>query len=135
MSINKFILPFPPSVNARYNISRGKRVKSKSDKDWILQATNAINQQNVLPIVGRCFVFYELCHPDNRHRDAANYEKKVTDLLVSLNILAGDDRRYIKGTFPYWNDKQGDYITVSIVPVDMVDLSVIIASIPLHTDK
>jgi len=123
MSINKFIIPFPPSVNAKYNISRGKRVKSKTDLEWIKSATNAINQQNVVPFSGRAFIIYELCHPDNRHRDAANYEKKVTDLLVSLNIIAGDDRRYLKGVTSLWNDTKGDYITVKIMSVDSFDLN------------
>ncbi len=119
----KFILPFPPSVNSKYNISRGKRTSSKKDKLWIDAATTAINQQNITPFMGRCYIFYELCHPDNRERDAANYEKKVTDLLTHLNIINGDDRRYIKGIFSYWNDKPGKYITVHIVPVGSLDLS------------
>jgi Holliday junction resolvase RusA-like endonuclease len=119
----KFILPFPPSVNSKYNINRGKRVSSATDKAWIDKATTAINQQNVTPFVGRCYVIYELHHPDSRGRDAANYEKKVTDLLVSLKILADDDRRHIKGVFIYWNDKPGKQINVSIVPVADFQLS------------
>ena len=122
----KFILPFPPSVNSKYKINRGKRWKSEKDKEWIKAATNAINEQNILPFSGRCYVFYELCHPDNRGRDASNYEKKTTDLLVNLNILAGDERRYIKGIFCYWNDKPGDYIIVRIIPVDKFDILQII---------
>ena len=113
----KFILPFPPTVNSKYIINNGKRCKSQRDKDWIALATTAINQQNITPFIGRCWLIYELCHPDNRIRDDANYEKKVTDLLVSLKILAGDERRYKKGTVIYWNDTPGKYITVSIVPV------------------
>ena len=122
----KFILPFPPSVNSKYQINRGKRRKSDKDKEWIKAATDAINEQNILPFSGRCYIIYELCHPDNRPRDDENYLKKTTDLLVSLNIIAGDERRYKKGTFVYWNDKPGDYIIVRIIPVDKFDISELI---------
>lgn len=114
----QFILPFPQSANSKYNMHGKKRVKSQRDKEWIEKATTAINQQNVLPFVGRCYIIYELYHPDGRPRDAANYEKKVTDLLVSLKILAGDERRYVKGDFIYWNDKPGKQIIVRIISVE-----------------
>ena len=125
MSIVKIILPFPPSVNAKYNISRGRRVKSDDEKQWIKSATDAVNKQNIIPFIGRCYVAIELYYPDEYPRDAANYEKKVTDLLVSLKILKGDERRYIKGVFPYWNDEKGKYIIVKIIPVDEFSLSAV----------
>lgn len=121
MSITKFTLPFPPSVNSKYNMRGRKRVKSQKDKDWIDLANQWINKQNVLPFAGRCYLALELYHPDNRLRDAANYEKKTTDLLVSRCILPGDDRRYLKGVFTTWNDTPGDYIIVKIIPVDKWD--------------
>ncbi len=114
----KFLLPFPPSVNAAYQVSRGRRCKGVKVLLWEQQASHAINKQNVLPYTDRCTLVYELNHPDNRVRDAANYEKSTTDFLVAKGILQGDDRRHIKGVFSYWNDKPGKYITVSILPED-----------------
>jgi len=121
MSIINFKLPFPPSVNSRYGVSKGRRFKSNRDKAWIELANQWINNQNIIPFKGRCYLALELCHPDNRPRDAANYEKKTTDLLVSREILPGDERRYLKGVFSYWNDKPGDYIIVKIIPVEKWD--------------
>lgn len=120
MSI-EFYLPFPPSVNSKYGISKGKRFKSKKDKEWELLASCELNKQNVQPIKERCFLIFELYHPDNRERDDQNYVKKPTDLLVSKGILQGDSRRYIKGTQSYWNDKKGKIIKVKIITVDEFD--------------
>lgn len=114
----QFILPFPPSVNASYKVSRGRRTKGNKVKEWEEKAKTAINQQNILPYIGRCIIHYELNHPDNYIRDAANYEKIVTDLLVSIGILKGDDRRYIKGIYAYWSDIPGDYITIKIININ-----------------
>ena len=112
----KFILPFPPSVNAAYKMNRGKRSKGAKVIAWEKKASDALNQQNILPYVGRCVIIYELCHPDNRTRDAANYEKSTTDFLVAKGILPGDDRRHIKGILSIWNDIKGDFITIHIRP-------------------
>lgn len=114
--IMRFILPFPPSVNAPYKMERGRRTKGNKVIAWEKLAGEAINKQNIMPFVGRCIIEYELFHPDNRIRDAANYEKIVTDFLVSKNILNGDDRRYIKGINIFWNDKPGENILINIIP-------------------
>lgn len=122
MSNIKFILPFPPSVDGKYNIRNNKRVKSQKDKEWDNLAIDAINKQNILPFSGRCWLIYELNHPDNYIRDAANYEKKTTDLLVKKGIIKGDERRYVKGVTTYWTDESGDTITVNIVSCDELSL-------------
>ncbi len=113
--MKNFILPFPPSVNTKYNISRGKRCKSEKVKNWIAKATDCLNQQNILPVTYRCFIVYELSHPDNKQRDAANYEKYTTDFLVEQGVLRGDDRKYIKGILTQWLDIPGDYIKIQII--------------------
>jgi len=114
----KFILPFPPSVNASYGMSGMRRFKGKKTVAWEELASTSIQDQNLKFFSKRCYIFYELCHPDNRVRDAANYEKCTTDLLVSYGIISGDDRRAVKGIFSYWNDKPGKHIIVRIIPVD-----------------
>lgn len=110
----KFILPFPPSVNSAYKMSRGKRCKSDKVKNWEARAREALNRQNILPVTERCFIIYHLYHPDNRARDAANYEKYTTDFLVANGVLQGDERRYIKGVMSCWKDQEGDGIDITI---------------------
>lgn len=112
-----FTLPFPPSVNSKYQISKGKRCKSKIILAWEREAINALNLQNIQPVLGRVLLEYSLDTPDMRVRDAANYEKYVTDLLTSQGVLIDDSARYVKGIFTFWNDTKGDKITVKISKV------------------
>jgi len=114
----KFILPFPPSVNSKYKMSRGTRSKGEKVLAWEKKARQALNKQNILPVAARCFIIYNLNHPDARERDAANYEKHTTDFLVANGVLLGDQRRYIKGILTQWTDESRDYITVNIYPCD-----------------
>lgn len=113
-----FILPFPPSVNTEYKTGRGRRSKGDKVLKWADFARVCLAQQNVLPFIGRAVVILELNTPDNRTRDAANYEKFTIDFLVDMGILSGDSSRYIKGVYPHWNDIKGKEIKVIIVPAD-----------------
>lgn len=115
--MTSFILPFPPSVNTKYKMSKGRRSKGDAVIAWEVRAKNALNIQNVQRVVGRVILEYALDTPDNRGRDAANYEKYVTDFLVHQNILQDDCARYIKGIYTYWNDTQGNAIHITITPV------------------
>lgn len=110
----QFILPFPPSVNTSYNINKGKRVKGAKVKEWEIRANIALNKQNILPINQRCYLIYSLNTPDNRIRDCGNYEKTLTDFLVSKGILQDDNRRYIKGILTQWNDIPGNEVHVFV---------------------
>lgn len=110
----KFILPFPPTVNSEYGISHGRRYNTDKIKKWKQAAIDALNEQEVLPVRGRVLLEYELDTPDGRQRDAANYEKYTTDLLVQHGILQDDSARHVRGVFTYWNDKLGDKITITI---------------------
>ena len=110
----KFILPFPPSVNQLFPTVGKRRIKSAKYGKWIDAANKACNQQNIPPIGERCIAVYSLNHPDNRIRDAENYCKAISDLLVDRGILLGDDRRYLQGTFPCWNDIKGSQVEVSL---------------------
>lgn len=115
----EFVLPFPPSTNAKYSMNGKKRMKGKSVKAWIKKAHSAMNKQNVIQqMTERCVLIYELFVPDARLRDDSNYVKYTTDFLVERGIIPGDDRRYVKGTYSFWNDDPGKYIKVSIVPAD-----------------
>ena len=115
----EFVLPFPPSTNAKYGMNGKKRVKGADVKKWITKAHSAMNKQNVIQqMTERCILIYELFVPDGYPRDDSNYVKYTTDFLVERGIIPDDDRRYVKGTYSFWNDKPGKYIKVSIVSVD-----------------
>ena len=112
-----FILPFPPSVNAKYRQGGGRRSKGASVLRWEREAASVLNKQNISHITGRVIVEYRLDTPDNRERDAANYEKYTTDFLVARGILAGDSRRYIKKVSTEWTDNIGKVVYVTITPI------------------
>lgn len=109
-----FYLPFPPSVNAAYKMTRGRRSKGAAVLAWEARAKSALNSQNILPVTERVIIEYALDTPDARCRDAANYEKYVTDFLVNNLILQDDSARYIKGIYTYWNDTKGSLIYITI---------------------
>ena len=114
----QFTLPFPPSVNARYKMQRGRRSKGDKVIAWIDAATSKLNEDCIPPFEGRCSLIYELYHPDERIRDDSNYAKYLTDLLVQHGILKDDCRRYVKSTTTIWADKPGGYVVIKIIPVD-----------------
>ncbi len=121
----KFTLPFPPTVNSKYKMSRGKRSKGDKVLNWELKAREYLNKQNILPVNERCFIIYDLYHPDNKERDAANYEKYTTDFLVSNGVLLGDQRRYLKSTTTHWLDAEGALVVVNIYPVNKFKMEVL----------
>ena len=115
----EFILPFPPSTNAKYGMRGKKRVKGKDVLDWIDKAHAALDKQNLIQVMNeRCVLIYELFVPDGYNRDDENYIKYTTDFLVTRGIINDDSRRFKKGTYVFWNDKPGKYIKVSIVPAN-----------------
>ena len=90
----RIYLPFPPSINSLYpsNKTTQRRFKSKKYKEWIDFADILyLQQMRGLPkfINPVQFVIY-LGRPDKRIRDAANYEKAVSDYLVRVELLADD---------------------------------------------
>lgn len=77
-----------------------------------------LKEQRPPKMTERCIIHYSLNHPDNRTRDDGNYEKALTDLLVTHGIIKDDSREYKKGTFPYWNDEKGNLVQVKIYSCD-----------------
>ncbi len=107
-----FSLPFPPSANTAYPTFKGRRIKSARLKAWIKEAS--IGLVGVKPVEGRVKLLYEYDTPDLRQRDVGNYEKVVTDLLVSSGILQEDNFRYVKEITLRWSDQKGDAVRISI---------------------
>lgn len=84
------VLPFPPTTNNLF-AGKARRFPSRAYKDWKAEAWRALQRQ--LPIAAfdaPVEIVMRLGRPDNRRRDIANYEKAVSDLLVSAGILADD---------------------------------------------
>jgi len=98
-------LPFPVSVNALYS-GKGRRFKSPRYTAWIIEAKRALTQQHFtafdkIPLQ----VTYVLSRPDKRVRDAENYLKAPTDLLVAFGIIPDDS--YIGRGVYEWADMVG----------------------------
>lgn len=103
LTIYYFTLPFPISINDLYNNNKpqkGKKGRSKKPryKNWILRAQVLINFQRRQqgktchkPLVsGKYDLTIIYGKPDKRKRDIANFEKGVSDLLVSMNVVEED---------------------------------------------
>lgn len=110
-----FYLPFPPSVNQLFPSVGKRRIKSKKYNNWIIEANKCLNKQIIPKILNRCVIEYSFNHPDNRPRDAENYTKALTDLLVARGILQDDCRKYLKSTKAEWNDIKGERVFVIII--------------------
>ena len=83
-------LPFPVSVNSAYgNRSNQQRFKSKSYKAW-LQRCPLLTLPECGSIDFPVHLNYAYFMPDKRLRDIGNYEKLVTDFLVSQGVLFDD---------------------------------------------
>lgn len=110
-------LPFPPSVNGLYTNQRGgkKRVKSTKYNEWCKFATQCLNQQQTAFFTFKTVVMIGLPRPDKRHRDAQNYMKPITDLLVSYGILQDDS--LIQFDAAYWLNQQGLEVIVDVFAV------------------
>ena len=111
-------LPFPVSVNALFADGKTRRHKSQRYADWLLEAGYALNRQKPVPVKGRVSLRYELQEGhDNRLRDLPNYEKGVTDLLVSHGIIEADDSRILRHFEMVWS-RQVQGVRVTIQPME-----------------
>lgn len=110
-------LPFPISVNAMFADGKTRRFKSQRYADWIVEAGYALNVQRVPKILGQVHLEYLLQEGiDKRRRDLGNFEKGVTDLLVTHGIIEADDGRIVREIILRWSrDIKG--IQVRITPL------------------
>lgn len=111
-------LPFPISVNAMFADGKNRRIKSQRYCDWILEAGYVLNRQHPTPVKGPIVIRYELQDGrDKRKRDAFNYEKGVSDLLVKHGVIEADDNTIIrKGIVEWSREVQG--VRVTIEPIE-----------------
>ena len=109
----KLTLPFPTSINAAYatNFKTKRRFKSQKYSQWVAYAEACVMEQHPERISGPVKVLYEYGRPDKRRRDVGNYEKVISDLLVSCGLI--EDDSLIEEITLRWADVDGVEITVT----------------------
>jgi Holliday junction resolvase RusA-like endonuclease len=96
---------------------RTRRIKSQRYCDWILEAGYVLNRQKPIPVKGPFKITYELQEGhDNRRRDAFNFEKGVTDLLVTHGVVEADNDLFLRDGRVTWN-KEVQGVRVTIEPL------------------
>lgn len=88
-------LPVPPTSNNLFPTSKsGRRFPSKAYKDWKTKAAIYFETQiqGFTQLTGRIDARYEFAFPDKRRRDIANFEKGITDFLVSRGVMEDDSQ-------------------------------------------
>lgn len=90
------------------------RAISQKYEDWRMEAGWLLNKQHPPAIRGPVRLSYALQDGrDKRKRDCGNYEKGVTDLLVSHGVIEADDNTIVRGIHIYWDtDVEGVRITI-----------------------
>jgi len=107
----KLRLPFPPSLNSLFP-GKQRRHKSRAYELWIINARRMLNEQITGHIEVPVQVHYKFGRPkDKRRRDVFNYEKAISDILVSYGILE-DDYLIQRGTVEWANDVEGVEVVI-----------------------
>lgn len=120
MTLYQTTLPFPPSVNGAYGGGSGqKRFKSKSYKNWLSRVDEILDDVNLF-IMAPVRIEHVLYMPDKRNRDIGNYEKVVTDLMVSKKILFDDNHNIVREVYLKFGgiDKNNPRVEVKILKTD-----------------
>ena len=88
-------LPFPPSVN-HYLGRRGHQTyKTAKAKAYNSEVYALVLQARAnLKLDAPLTVWYQYWFPDKRKRDVANYEKVLTDSMVTANVMVDDHLIY-----------------------------------------
>lgn len=107
-------LPFPISVNAMFADGKTRRHKSQRYADWVAEAGWVLKSQRPTPVRGQVSIHYEFEEqPDKRKRDAFNFEKGVTDLLVAHGVIEADDHTILrKGSVEWSSAVKGVRVTI-----------------------
>jgi len=119
------IIPRPPSVNACYGNRRAGqkgrgRYVTPDYRKWREAAGRAVMAAGRMPrFDGAVEIEIRATDPeDNRTRDGDNLTKPTLDLLVSLGIIADDDRKIVRKCGVAWGAGVPDSIAVFIKKSD-----------------
>jgi Holliday junction resolvase RusA-like endonuclease len=97
-------LPRPPSVNALFatDFKTRRRFETKEYSKWKAYAGQLVMLQHRPNICGPISIIYNFGKmPDKRRRDVMNYEKGVSDILVSMDII--EDDSFIQAAVIRWS--------------------------------
>lgn len=114
MNAQSVWLPFPPSVNTLFATSRDgrRRFPSKGYRRWKAAAGALLMASRLRPTPGTYHLEIKLRAPDRRARDADNYIKAVSDLIVS-HALVADDALAMSVSAEWVQDgKPGAWVTI-----------------------
>jgi hypothetical protein len=103
-----------------YADGKTRRHKSQRYADWIIEAGYALNRQKPTPVKGKFHIEYVLQdNIDRRERDAFNYEKGVTDLLVAHGVVEKDSNRCLRWGSIGWDETNSVIgVRITITPIE-----------------
>lgn len=113
-----YSLPYPPTVNGLFVEVAGKRIKTRSYREWRDEAGWAIKQQRVRHTAGPVRLMIQCVKPDNRKRDISNLTKAVEDLLVEMRVI-DDDSMVMEVTTRWVNRGPACLVTVFVSPAEL----------------
>lgn len=112
----------PPSVNQCYgtNWQTKRRFKTKVYTNWIKQAGwTCIKLGSAHKVPGKITVSYAVARPKTKHRrDVANYEKPLSDFIVSHGFI--EDDSLIQEAKIFWSDDVKEGVQVRIEAAGIV---------------
>jgi Holliday junction resolvase RusA-like endonuclease len=91
---NARIIPTPPSTNNLFFNAGRRRVRTQKYNDWIDRAAPHVDGwkwAGSYPVA----ITITVLERARANRDIANYEKAVTDLLVSQGVIEGDSVKHV----------------------------------------
>jgi crossover junction endodeoxyribonuclease RusA len=110
----RIALPWPPSVNNLYLNAGHKRVRSPRYRKWQEEAGWRLQAARPRHFDGPVEIVIDLCPPDNRRTDADNRNKALLDLLVTHQVIPGDDRRYVRSVTARFTENQVHSCVVTV---------------------
>jgi Holliday junction resolvase RusA-like endonuclease len=109
-------LPMPVSTNHLFFNrvkAHGGRARTPEYNAWVREAGTRLAIQRPPQITGRVSILIEVQEPETaRRQDVANREKAVVDLLVTHQVIQGDDQRYLREITLKWAPVDGVQVTI-----------------------
>ncbi len=117
MTVLRYTLPFPPSVNNLFVNKGNRRIVSPGYAKWRTEAGEEISAQRARQaknVKGNVSVAIYAVRPDKRRRDIDNLCKAILDLLVSMHVI--DDDSAIQRLTVEWSDAASFECMVLVQP-------------------
>jgi hypothetical protein len=98
------------------NKGRGKgRILSTFYRAWKIEAGWMLKSQKIQPLIGQFKL--EILLSDSRNGDCDNRIKAVSDLLVSNEIVQGDQKKYMRGVSVEWAEIVDCIVKLHPIPI------------------